>query len=90
MSWLTQTQGEIDEIWSQLANDMEDQFFSEVRCKFKGSGKTTRWLHQKVRQKESKAKGLEGRECLAGLLREFSDVCKSSIVEGMSPEMSTT
>ena len=35
-------------------------------------------------QEESKANVLEGRECLAGLLREFSDVCRCSVAESMS------
>ena len=42
-----------------------------------------RWVYQQARQEVGKAGGLEGRECLAGLFHEFSDVRKSSVVEGM-------
>ena len=34
------------------------------RCKYKGRGEPFRWVYQKVRQEESKAVGLEERECL--------------------------
>ena len=35
-------------------------------------------------QEESKANGLEGRECL-GCLENLSDVCRCSVAESMSP-----
>ena len=38
---------------------------------------------KKVRQEESEAKGFERRKCSAGLLREFSDICKRCVAEGV-------
>ena len=58
---------------------------NEARCKKKGRRKPSRWVYQKVRKEQSKAEGFEGRECLAGLFREFSNVCKCSLSEGMDP-----
>ena len=75
--------------WSQLANDMEEEVLSryqvkkEARCMYTGRGKSVRWVHQQVRQEESKLKAL--RRESARLLNEFSDVCKCSDVEGKDP-----
>ena len=50
----------------------------EAMCEYMGRSKPLRRVYQKVR-----LKALEGRECLARL-RKFSDVCKSSVFEGMN------
>ena len=90
-SWVRLTQCEIDKIWSLLANVMEEEVLTrckvkkEARCKYKGRGKLLSWVCQKGRQEENKAKGHDGKECLAGLFREFINVCRCSVVEGMVP-----
>ena len=96
LCWVKLTQGGIDVIWSQLTNDMEEEVLTrykvkkEARCKCKGRDKSIRRVYQIVRQEESKAEDLEGRECLAGLLREFGDVCKCNIAEGVDSAADVT
>ena len=65
-------------LWSQLATVMEEEVFVKIktRCTYTRRGKPIRWVYQKVRQEENNVKGLEGRECPAGLLEEFCDVIR--------------
>ena len=43
-----------------------------LRCMLKGRGKPSRLVYQRVTREDSRAEGLEGKECVAGCLREYS------------------
>ena len=58
---------------------------TDARCQYKGRGRSSRCVFQKVRQEKSKAKGFGERACVVGLPREFSNGRRCSCFEGMDP-----
>ena len=62
LSWVNMTQKEIDAIWSELANDMENDVLKKDRmkkklwCKYKERGKLIQWVYKKERQGEMKVR----------------------------------
>ena len=86
-TWAKLTQKEIDVIWSQLTNDMEEEVHKKYRVKkLLGKKEVNRpqWVYKKERQEE-RGKGREGKECLLAFSTRFDRVCVLLVVEGRDP-----
>ena len=63
LSWVKMTQREIDAIWSELANDTENDVLKEDRvkknlwCKYKERGKSIQWVLKKKKTRRNEGDG---------------------------------
>ena len=85
LSWVNMTQKQIDAIWSELANDMENDVLKKDRvkkklwCKYKERGKLIQWVYKKRKTRRNEG---EGNDCLGALLQQFHRVCQQIAGEG--------
>ena len=71
LSWVNMTQKEIDAIWSELADDMEndvlkkDRVKKKLRCKYKERGKLIQSAYKKRKTRRNES---EGNDCLGDFI----------------------